>query len=213
MIHIRSISVGPIATNCYVVHDDDGAAFIVDAGYEYELILQAVQELNVSHILLTHGHFDHIGGVAKLKEATDAEVCIHSLEADWLLEPGLNLSGERSEYTPWPVTGPKADTFLEDGERLSLLGEQIEVRHTPGHSPGHVSFVMGDVLFGGDALFHGSVGRTDLPGGDHDQLITSIRTKLLTLPSSTTVLPGHGPPTTIADEAQSNPFLGETHAP
>lgn len=207
IIRIRSLEIGPLATNCYVVHNDDGQAFIVDAGYEYERILDAVQGFNVSHILLTHAHFDHIGGVEEVKKATGATVCVHSNEARWLTDPSLNLSMQSSEYVPWLVEGPEPDTLLHDGDVLELLGEKIEVRHTPGHSPGHVSYVMGDVVFGGDALFYGSIGRTDLPGGDHARLLQSIRTRLLTLSPTTTVLPGHGPATTIGDEARSNPFL------
>lgn len=207
MVHIRALEVGPIATNCYLVHNEAGKAFIVDAGYEVDLILAAIRDLELTHILITHAHFDHIGGVARLKAETGASVLIHHIEAEWLTDPQLNMSAIRSEFTPWPVEGPSADELLEDGQILSLLGERIEVRHTPGHSPGHVSYVMGDVVFGGDALFYGSIGRTDLPGGDHRTLVRSIRDKLLTLPASTTVLPGHGPPTTVGAERESNPFL------
>ena len=207
MVHIRALQVGPIATNCYVVHDENGLAFLVDAGYEYDVILEALRGLELTHILLTHAHFDHIGGAAKLKEATGARLLVHAAEADWLTDPRLNLSYARSEYIPWPVEGPPADELLEDGQRLRLLGEEIEVRHTPGHSPGHVSYVMGDVVFGGDALFHGSIGRTDLPGGDGPTLLRSIRTRLFTLDPAVTVLPGHGPPTTIGRERSENPFL------
>ena len=207
MVRIRSLAVGPVATNCYVVSDDEGNAFVVDPGYEYEPILEAIEGLRVSHILLTHAHFDHIGGVRAVKERTGALVLIHELEADWLVDPRLNLSAYRSEFCPWEVCGPPADRTLRDGDVIRLLSETIEARHTPGHSPGHVSYVMGDVVFGGDALFYGSVGRTDLPGGDGPALIRSIREKLLTLPPATSVLPGHGPPTTIGDEARTNPFL------
>lgn len=207
MVRIRTLPVGPIATNCYIVSDENGDAFVVDPGYEYEPILEATEGLRVSHILLTHAHFDHIGGVQAIKEKTGALVLIHELEADWLVDPYLNMSAHRSEYCPWEVTGPPADRTLRDGDVIEILSESIEVRHTPGHSPGHVSFVMGDVVFGGDALFYGSVGRVDIPGGDGPTLIRSIREKLLTLPPETSVLPGHGPPTTIGDEAKSNPFL------
>jgi len=207
MIRIRTLPVGPIATNCYVVADGDGNAFVVDPGYEYEPILDAVKPFRVSHILLTHAHFDHIGGVRAVKEKTGAKVLIHRIEAPWLVDPSLNMSAHRSEYCPWEVDGPPADETLEDGDVLEILSQRIEVRHTPGHSPGHVSYVMGDVVFGGDALFYGSIGRTDLPGGDFKTLLSSIREKLLTLPRGVTVLPGHGPLTTIGRELESNPFL------
>lgn len=207
LIHIRCFSVGPIGTNCYVVQNDRGDAFVVDVGYECDPILEAVRTLSVSHILLTHGHYDHIGGVAKLKEATKAKVCIHDVEADWLTDPALNLSQYGGDHIPWPVDGPTPDVLLQSDQTLNLLDEEIQVRPTPGHSPGHVSFVMGDVVFGGDALFLGSIGRTDLPYGDHTQLMHSIKSQLLTLPDTTTVLPGHGPQTTIGDERRTNPFL------
>lgn len=207
MVHVRSLSIGPIATNCYIVHNDKHEAFIIDPGYEYEPILAATEDFRVSHILLTHGHFDHIGGVAAVKESTGAQVLIHSNEKEWLTDPDLNLSHQRSEYTPWEVTGPAPDRLISDHDALDLLGERIEVVFTPGHSPGHVSFLMGDLLFGGDALFAGSIGRTDLPGGHFDTLIQSIKDRIFTLAAETTVLPGHGPATTVGREKESNPFL------
>lgn len=207
MLRVRTLELAPLATNCYVVSDEDGRAFIVDPGYEYERVLSAVEGLAVSHILLTHAHFDHIGGVQAVKEATGAQVLIHKAEAAWLTDPVLNLSAVRSEYVPWPVKGPEPDGLLEDGDRLELLGREVVALFTPGHSPGHVSFLMDDVLFGGDLLFAGSVGRTDLPGGDFETLLASIREKLLPLDPSTRVLPGHGPSTTIGAELESNPFL------
>lgn len=207
MLRVKCLELGPIATNCYIVSDERNRAFLIDAGYEYERVLAAVDGLEVSHILLTHAHFDHIGGVQFVKEATGAQVLIHEAEAGWLTDPTLNLSAVRSEFVPWPVKGPAPDGLLGDGDILELLGREVRVLFTPGHSPGHVSYLLGDVLFGGDALFAGSIGRTDLPGGDFETLLSSIRKQLLTLDPGTRVLPGHGPATTIGDEAESNPFL------
>ena len=206
MLQIHVLSIGPIATNCYVVRDDKDRAFLVDPGCDWQPILDAIQGLHVTDILVTHAHWDHIGGVAALKDATDARLWVPRLEADWLGDPVLNLS-ETTLFLPHPVTAPPADKLLAGGERIELLGEEIEVLSTPGHSPGHLSYRMGDVVFGGDALFAGSVGRTDLPGGDHQTLLRSIREQLLTLDPETTLLPGHGPSTTIGEESQSNPFL------
>jgi len=206
VIQIETLSIGPIETNCYIVRDANRRAFVVDPGCEYQPILDAVRGLEVTDILLTHAHWDHIGGVAALKEATGARVWAHEAEAQWLLDPRLNLSSE-VPFLPQPVVAPAADVLLKGGERFELLGQAIEARFTPGHSPGHLSYVMGDVVFGGDALFASSIGRTDLPGGDYPTLIRSIREQLLTLPPETAVLPGHGPSTTVERERRTNPFL------
>src|SRR5690606_7710962 len=109
-----------------VVHDEAGAGFVIDPGYEYEKVIDAVRGLQISHILITHAHYDHIGGAAKIKEITGASVCIHPIERDWLTDPLLNLSALNPEYVPWPVAGPPADRLLQGGEVLSLLGEEIE---------------------------------------------------------------------------------------
>src|SRR5690606_3581947 len=134
--------------------------------------------------------FDHLGGVAHLKDLTDAQVWIHELEKDWLTDGAKNGS---SLWLEEPVTAPPADQLFRGDESLELLGERVQVLFTPGHSPGHVSFLLGGLLFGGDALFAGSIGRTDLPGGDYNTLMGSIHSKLLTLPDETLLLPGHGP--------------------
>lgn len=206
MIHIEILSIGPIATNCYIVRGDHGRAFVIDPGCQCQPVIDAVRDLEVTDILITHAHWDHIGGVAALKEATGARLWAPALEAAWLSDPELNLS-HALPFWPQPVIAPRADRLLSGGERLELLGEIIEVRSTPGHSPGHLSYVMGDVVFGGDALFAGSIGRTDLPGGDFETLLRSIREQLFSLPDETTVLPGHGPATTVGRERATNPFL------
>lgn len=206
MIEIQILSIGPIATNCYVVHNQDGHAFLIDPGCDWRPILDAIRGLRISDILITHAHWDHIGGVGPLKEETGAKVWAPKLEADWLGDPELNLSAGTGFWHE-PVTAPPPDELLSGGERIRLLGEEIEVLPTPGHSPGHLSYRMGDVVFGGDALFAGSVGRTDLPGGDPKTLLHSIREQLFTLDPETTVLPGHGPTTTIGLEIETNPFL------
>lgn len=206
-LRIVTIPVGPIATNTYVVYDESTReALVIDPGVEAAPVLEAIADVKVKHVLLTHAHFDHIGGVGAVVERTGAKIWVHELEKAWLADPRLNLSAD-SAVTSEPVVAPPADFTWQGGEELDLIGRRIIVLHTPGHSPGHVSLLLGDVLFGGDALFAGSVGRTDLPGGDPDQLFTSIRERLLTLPDSTRVLPGHGPATTIGVERATNPFL------
>lgn len=205
-ISIQALSIGPIATNCYIVYNEDREAFVIDPGCEWEPILKAVEDLSVTHILLTHAHWDHIGGVYELYQRYKPQIFVHRLEASWLTDPNLNLSGA-SMFIPKPISVPVPFTTIDGDEEWTLLGERVTVKHTPGHSPGHVSYQMGDVIFGGDVLFAGSVGRTDLPGGDHETLMASIERHFLSLPDDTVVLPGHGPSTTIGDERLRNPFL------
>lgn len=199
--------LGPLQANCYVLIEPDlGHALVIDPGAPEDWLWEQVEGRKVQAIVLTHAHFDHIGGVARLRERTGAPVLIHKAEAEWLTNAELNGSA-RWEEEIGRITAPPADGHLEPGQRLTFAGHDIEVRHTPGHSPGGVSLVLGNLCFSGDTLFYRSIGRTDLPGGDHATLLASIKNQLLTLDPGVTVLPGHGPSTTIGDESRFNPFL------
>lgn len=204
---VRSLTVGPVQTNCYVVVDDETRrAAVVDPGWDAPHILAALESLKASLelILLTHAHFDHIGALADLVDATHAPVAMHPLDLPLLrVDGGARLWGIPMRPAPEPGIA------LEHGQVLEVGALRFETRFAPGHTPGHVVFyVNGDkAVFGGDVLFQGSIGRTDLPGGDFDTLIASIREQLLTLPDDVTVYSGHGPPTTIGDERAHNPFL------
>jgi hydroxyacylglutathione hydrolase len=209
-VDVRSFTVGPVAENCYVVRRDGAASgLIVDPGEEPERILGAVEQLGVSieAILITHCHFDHIGAVAPVAEATGAPVYCPEIEVPVL--------ADIMSYVPWPGFGPyesyEADHTVAGSERLELAGMEIDVLFTPGHSPGHVTYSIGDelALFSGDVLFKGSVGRTDLPGGDWATLLESIRGLVEGLPEETTVHPGHMEITTLGAERATNPFLAE----
>ncbi len=209
---IRRFTLGPYETNCYVVRAEGGpgggACWIVDASFGPEPIIDFVkaEKLHPEAIVLTHAHVDHIAGVARVKAAFPAApVLIHADESAWLNNPEINLSA----LSGTQVTAPGPDRELADGEELTLGATRWRVLHTPGHSPGGIGLYCegGGVLIAGDALFAGSVGRTDLPGGDFDTLARSIRQRFYTLPGETRVLPGHGPPTTIGQEKLANPFV------
>jgi len=207
---VRSFTVGPVAENCYVARRDGAEhGVIVDPGDEPERILAAVKTLGieVDAILLTHCHFDHIGAVAPVAKATGAPVHCPEIEVPVL--------ADIMSYVPWPGFGPfesyDADETVGGGEHLSLAGFEIDVVFTPGHSPGHVTYAITDeqALFSGDVLFKGSVGRTDLPGGDWGTLLESIRGLVDGYPEETTVYPGHMGVTTLGAERETNPFLAE----
>jgi len=203
-------TVGPVAENSYVLrHDGSTEALIVDPGDEAPKLLNAIEQLGVElkGILLTHTHFDHIGAVAPVAEATGAEV--------WVPEIERRVLADINSYVPWPDFGPfesyEAEHTLKGGEKLQMAGFDIDVLFTPGHSPGHVTFSIPDeqAIFSGDVLFQGSVGRVDLPGGDWDTLLASIRGLVETLPAETTVYPGHMGVTSLGAERATNPFLAE----
>jgi hydroxyacylglutathione hydrolase len=207
MLTFQRFSLGALQTNAYVVVNSERThAVVIDPGTADSALLRKLDGLKVEAILLTHAHFDHIGGVDAVRKRYGCPVYIHALEKEWLTDAGKNGSTRWADVTP-PITTDLPEHLLTDGQTLELMGESFLVKHTPGHSPGSVSFLCGDLLFAGDALFHRSVGRTDLPGGNQEQLYRSIREKLYTLPEAVLVLPGHGQETTIGDERRENPFV------
>jgi len=211
-LRIRTIVSMPFAENTYLLgRPERNDAVIVDPGFEPNAILAELRdsELKPVAILNTHGHVDHIAGNAALKKAfPELPIIIGEGDAIMLTDAEANLSAPYGV----PVTSPPADRTVREGDRLDLAGLDMEVFEIPGHSPGHVVFVLPDdppVVIGGDVLFRGSVGRTDLPGGSFEQLRHGIWQKLWPLPSETVVYPGHGPVTKIGYEKKTNPFVGE----
>jgi hydroxyacylglutathione hydrolase len=209
MLKIKGYPLGPIQTNCYIVQDDEGFCIIIDPGEEGSRIVSKVKKegLTPLAILLTHAHFDHIGAVDTVRDKFHIPVYIHKDEADWLGNPTLNGS---ARYPGLPLVKNKnaENLIAEDGE-MKIGPFTFEVRHTPGHSPGSVSYIFEQGRFAvvGDTLFNGSVGRTDLPGGNTALLLSSIHEKLLTLGNDYVIYPGHGPSTTTGKEQDTNPFL------
>ncbi len=210
MIDVRSFTVGPIQENCYIVRRPDAScAVIVDPGDEAERLLEAIDVLGIESleaILLTHCHFDHVGAVKAIHDATGAPVWCPELETEMLAD--INAYA-------FPGFGPfenyDADHTVAGGEALDLAGTVFDVRFTPGHSPGHVTYAVRDeqILLSGDVLFQGSVGRTDLPGADWPTLRASIQSLIDEFPPETRVYPGHMGATTIGHERSTNPFLRE----
>jgi glyoxylase-like metal-dependent hydrolase (beta-lactamase superfamily II) len=198
---------GSFGQNTVLLIDEASrAAIVIDPGEEHARILAAIRhrELQVQGIWLTHGHIDHIWGTDAVREATGAQAWLHAADRPW-----YDRFAEQCDHFGFAPTAPLAapDHELVAGQLLRLGPWQFEVRHVPGHSPGHVAFVGHGLCISGDVLFAGSIGRTDLAGGDHAQLIASIRGQLLPLPDETRVLTGHGPETTIGEERRNNPFL------
>ena len=207
---VRAFTVGPVAENSYIFRrDGSDEALIVDPGDEAPLLLGAIEALglDLKAILLTHTHFDHVGAVAPVARETGAPVYCPELEVPVL--------ADIMSFVPWPGFGPfeswDAEETVKGGERLELAGMEIDVLFTPGHSPGHVTYVVADegAMFSGDVLFQGSVGRVDLPGGDWPTLAESLRMLVEEHPEETKVYPGHMGITTLGAERASNPFLAE----
>lgn len=210
MIKVIQLPLGPIQTNCYILGcEQTGTAALIDPSWEGKGIVAAANEqgFEVSHILLTHTHFDHVGGLAEVKQLTNAPIYVHpdAVAMMKMADATANLWG-------FPmIPPPPADELLQVGQKLKVGKLELEVLYTPGHAPGHVCFYLPayQLLFAGDVIFQQSIGRTDLPGGNYPLLMRSIREKLLVLPDETQILPGHGPITTIGEEKQFNPFLQE----
>lgn len=205
-MNIESLSLGPLGTNCYIVSLNN-KALIFDPGGEAEKVINTLDtnDLTPIAILLTHTHFDHIGAVDPLRKHFDIDVYTHAKEAAWLEEPELNRS---SRFIGQEIRTAKPEKYLKE-EKLMISDFEFDVIHTPGHSPGSVSFIFPEYEFtiSGDVIFRQGVGRTDLPGGDLATLQKSIREKLYQLDNTFTVYPGHGEPTKIGYEKKNNLYV------
>ena len=205
---LETLQVTDFATNCYVIGCEKtlrGA--VIDPGGNAPLILEALGGLGLEivYIINTHGHIDHIGANGPVQQETGAQLVVHAMDASMLTDPSLNLGAFLGRLQP----GPAADLLVQDGDLMQIGEITLDVIHTPGHTPGGISLYGADdgVVFSGDALFKGSIGRTDFPGGDQGQLLASIRNRLFALPELTVVYSGHGPATTIGEEKRSNPWV------
>jgi hydroxyacylglutathione hydrolase len=208
-LEIVRFTQGPAQTNAYLLGEDSGSAVVVDPAWDGEEIVAAAEARGwrITNIWLTHAHFDHFGGAAGVDaaNATRVPVALHPDDQPlWRMNGGAGLFGV-SQFDP----GPEPEIPLTHGMMLHLGGHEFEVRHTPGHTPGHVILVnrKDAVVLCGDLIFQGSIGRFDLPGGDGEVLLSSIESEVLSLPDDVRLLPGHGPETTVGRERRSNPFL------
>ncbi len=208
-LEIITLILGLAATNSYIVGDKiSHSAVVIDPAWDGELIAEEAgrRNWNIEQIWITHAHFDHIGGIAGLLKSLHAapKIALHPTDlALYRVQGGAALFGFHIEQAPEPTV------LLKAGEGLSLGAQRFEVRHTPGHTPGHVVFYCAaeKIAFCGDVIFWGSIGRTDLPGGDYDTLMQSIHTQILSMPNDTRLLSGHGGETTVGVERRENPFL------
>ncbi len=203
---LRKLELEPYGSNCYILGSDStGEGLVIDPGGAAEHIISHIEQLGlqVKLIVLTHGHMDHTGALAQVKAATGAAVAIHPEDADYLRgdHPMMQAFGGSGE----PPAEP--DRLLSEGDVIDVGEVQLRVVHTPGHTAGGICLITDGFAFTGDTLFQFSIGRTDFPGGSHEQLIENIHSKLLVLPDETRVCPGHGPDTTIDIERRVNPFL------
>ena len=205
-MNVETIIVGPIEVNCYIVAcKETRKAAVIDPGDNATSILKIVRsrELELEYVLLTHGHFDHIGGVARIKKSAHAKVLLHK-DDQYLIDS----APQQAEQFGLPVPGEfTVDDYIDDSTLVEFGNLKAKVLTTPGHSKGSVCYLFDDTIFVGDTLFYGGVGRTDLDGGSFEQLIHSIKHKLFTLPDDVKVYCGHGPSTTIGREKKYNPFI------
>jgi len=209
MLSIVTFVLGPVQTNTYLIADEQGGeAAVIDPSDQGELIVAEAEQRGwrIGNIWLTHAHFDHLGGAAGVADRINPPppVALHPDDYPlWRIQGGAPFFGMRID------PGPEPTIYLHHGQILHLGSNQLEVRHAPGHTRGHVMFYCAadGVLFCGDVVFQGSIGRTDLPGGDYDTLIASIRSQVLTLPDETRLLSGHGLETWVGEERRYNPFL------
>jgi glyoxylase-like metal-dependent hydrolase (beta-lactamase superfamily II) len=201
---IERIIVGPLETNCYILADEKTKdAVIIDPGGDYSRIQKRIEKLGLKPLCVinTHGHGDHIGA----NEKFDLPIWAHKLDADFLTDPDKNLSGAFFAH----ICSPPADRLLEGGEKIKAGSLKLEIIHTPGHTPGGICVKCGKALFTGDTLFYQSIGRTDIPMADTNDLLRSIKTKLMVLDDDIFIYPGHGPESTIGEERRNNPFLND----
>ncbi|PTQ56170.1 MAG: Hydroxyacylglutathione hydrolase [Candidatus Carbobacillus altaicus] len=206
VLRVQSFVLGIAQSNSYLITDESTQeALLIDAGDGIEAYFPQLTAFKLQMVLLTHAHFDHIAGLRALKEAFDVPVYIHRTEADWLVDPKKNGSGWWPGFSP--VIAPQPDGMIDETSMFHFAGQKIHILHVPGHSPGSLAYIIDGLAFVGDTLFNGSIGRTDLPGGDPVVLERSIREKLYCLPDDTILYPGHGAQTTIGWEKAHNAYV------
>jgi len=202
---VNTLTLGPMQANCYLLECEETlSAVVIDPGDDADVILNILEErkLNLELIINTHGHVDHIAANSDLKQKTNAQLCIHKLDADMIVNPQKNLSS----FIGRAISSSPASKILKDGDILEAGMISLKVIHTPGHSPGSICLLTDEAIFTGDLLFAGSIGRYDFPGSSYEQIINSLK-KIMELDDNIEVYPGHGPITTIGEERSTNPFL------
>ena len=203
---VKSLAVGPIGVNCYILKDDSSnEGIVIDAGGNADKILSVINKegIDVKMLVLTHGHFDHIGAVDELREELNVPLAVHEADAQMITDGRQNLSAFVGEL----MEKKSAEIILHDGDTVSFGRCSLKVISTPGHTPGGICLYGGGALFSGDTLFAGSVGRTDFPGSSTDDILDSVRNKLSEVSDDTEVFPGHGPATTMGIERKTNPYM------